>query len=102
MAERTPGNGPVPPCGPTPEAPKAAAQTTEYAIRYTEHSAYDGREYLCTAPIGSSADPAAAQAALDRAARTREYQAREGLPVDAVAVVCTVTVTDWRPVLDAE
>jgi hypothetical protein len=73
--------------------------TTEYAIRYTEHSAFNGRLYEATSPLGSSSDPDAADAALRRAEQVREYQARTGLPVDAIAVVCTVTVSAWRPVM---
>lgn len=78
--------------------PAEAATTIEYAVRYTEHNAFDGREYLTTSPIGSSDHPDAAKATLERAARTREYQAENGLPVDAVAVTCTVNVTPWRPI----
>lgn len=74
--------------------------TTEYGVQYTEVSAFDGRHYPATVSIGSTvalSEEEAAQAAQDRASRVREYQAREGLPVDAVAVTCTVTVTPWAP-----
>lgn len=72
--------------------------TIEYAIRYTERSAFNGKPYTAIKPLGSGPGSAPAQAALDRAVRVREYQAAEGLPVDAVAVVCTVTVTPWQEV----
>src|SRR5690606_28686819 len=51
-----------------------AKVTTEYGIRYTERSAFNGREYLSIQPIGSSNTPEAAEKALERAKSTREYQ----------------------------
>lgn len=78
-------------------SPYAPGTHVEYSIDYTEKSALGGTVKVVY-PVVHKDHPDRAVNAHLAALRTRRYQERVGLPVDAVAVVRTVTVAEWAPV----